>query len=131
MLEEDPTRPSEIVQRGPLKRQLQGDLDTIVLTAMNKEPVRRFSTAAEMAADVRRHLAGQPVRARGTSRVYRVRRWARRHRIVLGSAIAVAAVTTAVAAAVVRTSATRRLVPGVARRIAFEPEFALECRGVS
>ena len=126
VLEEDPTRPSEIAQREPLKRQLRGDLDTIVLTAMNKEPARRFASAAEMAADVRRHLSGEPIRARGTSRVYRMRRWTHRHRLVLGSAVLVAVVTTLVATAVVRASGPRRLVPGVARRIAFEPEFALD-----
>ena len=126
VLEEDPTRPSEIVQREPLKRRLRGDLDTIVLTAMNKEPERRFPTAAELAADVRRHLAGHPVRARGTGRVYRLRRWTGRHRLVLGSAAAVAIATTVIAAVVVRASSPQRVVPGVARRIAFEPEFALD-----
>jgi Tol biopolymer transport system component/serine/threonine protein kinase len=126
VLEEDPTRPSEIVQREPLKRRLRGDLDAIVLTAMNKEPARRFPTAAEMAADVRRHLAGQPVVARGTSRAYRMRRWTGRHRLVLASAIVVAIATTVIATAVTRASSPRRVVPGVARRIAFEPEFALD-----
>ena len=47
--------------REPLRRRLKGDLDTIILTAMNKEPERRYASAAEMGADVRRHLAGQPV----------------------------------------------------------------------
>jgi Tol biopolymer transport system component/tRNA A-37 threonylcarbamoyl transferase component Bud32 len=126
VLEEDPTRPSEIVQREPLRRRLRGDLDAIILTAMNKEPERRFATAAEMAADVRRHLAGEPVRARGASRVYRARRWAVRHRLVLGSTLVVALATTVIATAVVRGSAPRRLVPGGAHRIAFEPEFALD-----
>jgi Tol biopolymer transport system component/serine/threonine protein kinase len=126
VLEEDPTRPSDLVRREPLKRQLKGDLDAIVLTAMNKEPAQRFASAADIAADVRRHLAGQPVRARGTSRVYRLRRWTRRHRVVLSSAAAVAVATTAVAVAVITASAPRRVVPGVAQRIPFGSELALD-----
>jgi Tol biopolymer transport system component/serine/threonine protein kinase len=126
VLEEDPTRPSEIVQREPLKRQLRGDLDAIVLTAMNKEASRRFASAAEMAADVRRHLAGQPVRARGTSRVYRLRRLVHRHQVALLSAIVVAVATAAIATTVIRASASSRIVPGVARRVASEAELALD-----
>jgi Tol biopolymer transport system component len=87
VLEEDPTRPSDVVRAEPRHRQLKGDLDAIVLTAMNKEPARRYASAGELGADVRRHLAGQPVTARGTTSVYRVRRWARRHHRVLGSAV--------------------------------------------
>jgi serine/threonine protein kinase len=47
-----------------LRRRLAGDLDTIALKALHKEPSRRYSTAEEMAADVRRFLGGRPVRAR-------------------------------------------------------------------
>jgi len=86
VLEDDPTRPSEVVRRDQRQRQLKGDLDAIILTAMSKEPSRRYASAAELGADVRRHLAGQPVTARGAGSVYRARRWARRHRVVLGSA---------------------------------------------
>ncbi len=88
VLEEDPTTPSNVVRRDPRHRQLKGDLDAIVLTAMHKEPSRRYPSAAELGADVRRHLAGQPVTARGASPLYRVRRWTGRHRIMLTSATA-------------------------------------------
>jgi Tol biopolymer transport system component/serine/threonine protein kinase len=126
VLEEDPTRPSEIVQREPLRRRLRGDLDTIVLSAMTKEPARRFPSAAAMAADVRRHLVGQPVHARGTSRAYALRRWLTRHRTALATAALVAVATTATVTAFVRAGAPRRLVPGVAHRVAFESEYALD-----
>ena len=63
-----------------------GDLDTIVLTALRKEPVRRYPSVAELAADVRRHLDGQPVRARPTSSLYRSGKFLRRHRAVLAAA---------------------------------------------
>ena len=88
VLEEDPTRPSDVVRRDSRHRQFKGDLDAIILTAMDKEPARRYASAAELGADVRRHLAGEPVTARGSSSVYRVRRWARRHQVVLSSAVA-------------------------------------------
>ena len=125
VLEDDPTRPSEVVQREVLRRRLKGDIDTIILTAMNKEPARRYASAAEIAADVRRHLSGQAVLARGTSGVYRARRWVRRYRAVVAGAVAVA-VTAAVAIIATQASHTERLVPGVAARIPFEPEFALD-----
>ena len=56
-----------------LKRVLAGDLDTIVLMAMRKEPERRYSSAEQLADDLRRYLDGRPVRARGDSTFYRVR----------------------------------------------------------
>ena len=61
-------------------RQLRGDLDAILLRALRKEPERRYATAAEFAADLRRHLDGRPVEARGDSVGYRASRFVRRHR---------------------------------------------------
>ena len=87
VLEEDPTIPSKVVRRDPRHRQLKGDLDAIVLTAMHKDPAQRYASAAELGADVRRRIAGEPVIARRASSAYRVRRWARRHRVMLSSAI--------------------------------------------
>ena len=126
VLEDDPTRPSEVVRRETMRRQLKGDLDTIVLTAMNKEPSRRYVSAAEMGQDVRRHIAGVPLLARGISPAYRVKRWARRNRVVIASALVVAVASTVAATLVARASATHRLLPGIAHRVPFEPEFALD-----
>ncbi|MBI4544766.1 MAG: serine/threonine protein kinase, partial [Gemmatimonadetes bacterium] len=47
-----------------LRRRLEGDLDTVVLQALRKEPARRYATAEQFAADIQAHLAGRPVRAR-------------------------------------------------------------------
>ncbi len=90
VLDEEPTRPSEAVPRDPLRRRLRGDLDAIVLTAMSKEPVRRYPSAAELGADVTRYLRREAIMARGTRRVDRVRRWARRHQLGLSTAGAAA-----------------------------------------
>jgi eukaryotic-like serine/threonine-protein kinase len=69
-----------------LRRRLRGDLDTIVLTALRKEPGRRYASAERLAEDVRRHLAGLPVNARRDTWSYRTGKFLRRHRAALGAA---------------------------------------------
>ncbi|MEM8930249.1 MAG: serine/threonine-protein kinase [Acidobacteriota bacterium] len=71
-----------------LRRTLAGDLDTIVLKALRKEPDRRYRSAGELADDVERFLEGRPVAARGDSIVYRVSKFAGRHRLGVGVAVA-------------------------------------------
>ncbi|MGQ0641486.1 MAG: protein kinase domain-containing protein [Gemmatimonadaceae bacterium] len=80
ILEDDPVRPSAAVTRARQRRRLRGDLDTIVLTAMRKDPERRYASADQLAADVRRHLSGLPVSARADTRSYRAIKFVRRHR---------------------------------------------------
>ena len=62
-----------------VRRQLRGDLDTIVLKALRKDPSRRYATALEMAEDVRRHLDGRPITARDESRLYRAGKFLQRN----------------------------------------------------
>ncbi len=126
VLEEDPTRPSDAARGEPLRRRLKGDLDAIVLTAMNKEPERRYRGAAELAADVRRHLAGQPVSARSPSAAYLLRRWVKRHRIAVASAAAGVALTAVTATLVARARAPDLLITGAARRVTLDPELELD-----
>lgn len=83
-----------------LSAALRGDLDWILLRALEVEPNRRYPTALAFADDIRRHLEGEPVHARPPSQVYRLRRFISRHRtaavgaaatfiaLVLGSIIA-------------------------------------------
>jgi eukaryotic-like serine/threonine-protein kinase len=61
-----------------LRSRLRGDLDTILLKAVHKDPERRYSSAAAMADDLVRYLEGRPVTARVDSLPYRLRRLARR-----------------------------------------------------
>ena len=104
--EEEPTRPSDMVsiteegeegERGKqpitpksvsevregdpnrLRKRLQGDLDSILLTTLRKEPARRYSSVEAFSDDLRRHLDNLPVRAREDSLSYRANRFARRH----------------------------------------------------
>jgi len=63
-----------------LRRRLAGDLDTIVLKAIRKEPERRYADVKEFSDDLARHLDGQPVRARGDAIAYRASKFITRHR---------------------------------------------------
>jgi eukaryotic-like serine/threonine-protein kinase len=78
--EQEPTVPSEAVSDRERGRQLQGDLDNIVLYALRKEPERRYPSVAEFARDVERYLAARPVQARPNTTVYRAQRFLTRHK---------------------------------------------------
>jgi len=64
-----------------LRRRLRGDLDTIVLMALRKEPERRYASVDHLAGDIRRHLEGLPVSAHRDTFGYRLGKFARRHRV--------------------------------------------------
>ncbi len=89
-------------------RSLRGDLDTVCLTALAKEPAARYGSAEALAADLRRVLDGQPILARPPSAATRVRAVVRRHRGgVSVAAVAVAALVAGVAVDGVRVRAER------------------------
>src|SRR5690606_4624944 len=64
-----------------LRRRLRGDLDTIVMKALHKDPARRYPSAAAFLEDLRRHRGGHPVLARPDSAAYRTGKFVSRHRI--------------------------------------------------
>ncbi|MCP3983042.1 MAG: serine/threonine protein kinase [bacterium] len=64
-----------------LARQLRGELDWIVMRALEKDRTRRYASPAEIAGDIHRHLNDEPVLAGPPSAVYRVRKFVRRHRL--------------------------------------------------
>jgi eukaryotic-like serine/threonine-protein kinase len=70
-------------------RRLKGDLDAIVFTAMRKDPADRYASVALFAEDVRRHLEGSPVIARGDSWTYRTGRFVRRRKLGVAAAAAI------------------------------------------
>ena len=102
----DPARPSTVLVTGPtgardptttgptledasaarsttperLQKTLRGDLDTVVLKALEREPARRYGSVVELADDVRRYLDGRPVAARPASLGYRMQRFVARNR---------------------------------------------------
>jgi serine/threonine protein kinase len=73
-----------------LARALRGDLDTIVATALRKEPERRYPSVERLAEDVARFRANRPIRARPESAAYRLRKFAGRHRVGVGAAAVIA-----------------------------------------
>ncbi len=89
-----PTRPSASVRPAQydadVAPRLRGDLDTIVLKALAKEPGQRYAGADALADDLRRHLDGRPVAARPATAGYRARTFVRRHRAATAAAALVA-----------------------------------------
>lgn len=69
-----------------LQKKLKGDLDTIILKAMRKEPGRRYNSAQQFAEDIRLYLSGRPVTAHPDSRIYRTKKFIRRHSMAVVSA---------------------------------------------
>jgi eukaryotic-like serine/threonine-protein kinase len=118
--EEDPPKPSTRIStlglaadtvsanRGlepvRLSRLVRGELDWIVMKALEKDRNRRYDTAAALAADVQRYLAEEPVLACPPTAAYRFRKFARRHkRVVLTGSVAAVAAVLGVAALVAGT----------------------------
>jgi eukaryotic-like serine/threonine-protein kinase len=138
--EVDPPRPSTKVSTadalpsiaasrdiGPaqLKRALQGDLDWIVMKALEKDRTRRYETANGFAADVLRHLAFEPVQAAPPSRAYRLRKFVRKHR---GAVITASLVVLALLAGI--TGTTWGLIRAESRRVEAEKAQAAEAERV-
>ena len=75
-----------------LRRRLRGDLDAIVLQALREEPGQRYGSVEALAEEIRRHLGGQPVKARPPSLRYRAGKLIRRHtlQVVAVSAVILA-----------------------------------------
>lgn len=84
--QEDPRPPRRLAPALPR------DLETVVLKAIAKDREDRYATAQEMADDLRRYLAGVPVKAKRATRLERSVKWAGRHKTIAGAAIAVIAV---------------------------------------
>lgn len=96
--ENEPARPSVYVGKAPppmvaqvaglrhtdsthLIRALRGDLDWIVMTALEKDRRRRYQTVNSLAEDIQRHVANEPVSARPPSRLYQLQKLVARHKL--------------------------------------------------
>ena len=74
---------------GKLVAILRGDLDWLVMKAIDKERERRYDTASSLAADIERYLNGEPIEARPPSTIYRLKKMVSRHRVALATAAVV------------------------------------------
>ena len=83
ILHDEPTAPSRI------DRTIPADLETIVLKALAKSPIERYSSAGELAADLRRFLDDRPILARRPTMIDQARKWIRRHPSVLVSSFVI------------------------------------------
>ncbi len=102
--EQEPVRPSSMVstsgrtsgddsstggstwpvqQRRGIRRRLVGDVDNIVLKALSKDPVRRYTSAEQLGLDIERHLRGLPINARPDTMRYRTGKFVRRNRVAV------------------------------------------------
>ncbi len=72
----DQQEPSRL---GAIDRRYRGDLEVIVAKALEKKKTARYTSAADLASDIRRYLRGEPIRARRISTAERSWRWARRN----------------------------------------------------
>jgi eukaryotic-like serine/threonine-protein kinase len=91
ILSEDPPVPSSapsLSMSAIPAKSLKGDLDAVILKAMRRNPAERYQSAAELKADIARHLDLKPVRAREGSRRYMVGRFIRRNRIAVAASAA-------------------------------------------
>jgi serine/threonine-protein kinase len=140
VLEQEPDRPSLRIAATPevtaqrsatataLRRQLHGDLDNIVLTALQKEPGRRYASVQHLRDDLRRHLDGRPIHARPTTLGYRAAKFVRRHRMGVAAASLVVA---SLMAGLVGTAWQARVASREARRADRVRQFVVELFQVS
>jgi serine/threonine protein kinase/tetratricopeptide (TPR) repeat protein len=101
--EQEPDKPSVAgelrgLRPSEFERRLRGDLDTIVMKALRKEPERRYASVAEFSRDIERYLTGMPVKARRATIAYRGSRFLHRHKESLAAALAVLAIAAGIAA---------------------------------
>lgn len=121
LLDDEPRPPRQ------LDATLPRDLETIVLTAMAKEPHRRYPAAVDFAGDLRRWLDGEPIRARPAGRLERAWRWCRRNPwLATATAMAIAAlVALAVGGVTAATLVSRAYDRAEAARVRAEEDYRL------
>ncbi len=103
----EPTRGADLRATTPraLSAALRGDLDAIILKALEKDPDQRYGSVTELSEDLRRHVEGRPVRARPATRWYRTSKFVRRYR---GQVAAVVTAISVLGAGVITTTALWR-----------------------
>jgi serine/threonine-protein kinase len=104
-----------------LRRRLRGDLENIVARMLRKDPADRYQTAAELAEDLRRYRANEPVSARPDSLSYRISKFIRRHRAAVAAGVLVGL---SLAAGLVGTISQARRAEAEAAKVRVERDTA-------
>ncbi len=123
--EQEPAPPSSVAPER-FRRRLAGDLDNVILKALEKEPGRRYPSVEALANDVERFLEGRPVMARPSTPAYRARKFLLRHKVAAGVALLVlgyAVTVTASATSIARERARAEREAATATRVS---DFLLE-----
>src|SRR5262249_22200177 len=126
ILDTEPTRPSEVVAAQTdgesravavgkraatpekLSRILRGDLDTVVLRALKKEPEERYLSVSALGDDLQRYLKNEPISARPDALAYRANKFVRRHTVAVAlAAVALVATIAGVAGTLVQARKAR------------------------
>jgi WD40 repeat protein/predicted Ser/Thr protein kinase len=113
-------REREPPRLGAINARFRGDVETIVARALEKDKARRYSSAGELAADVRRHLNHEPIRARRISPAERLVRWTRRNRALAAALAAVALLLVLISAASIALAVYYRRQEAVQRGLVAE-----------
>jgi len=98
--------PSAAAADPRIRRELRGDLDTLVLHAMAKDAASRYSSAEAFSAEIERYLEGRPLTVRPASALERAWKFVKRNRLAVGAGVAAAA--SLIAGATVSTIEARR-----------------------
>jgi eukaryotic-like serine/threonine-protein kinase len=123
LYKDSPTLTASAAARGitpkQLVSQLRGDLDWITMKALEKSRARRYATPSELAADVRRFLADEPILARPPSAAYQMAKFARRNRILVAgiAAVLLALIAGVTASTILAIRATRARTLAELRRV--------------
>ena len=116
ILEEEPQKPSAVARNGATRREW-ADLDVLCLTAMHKDPARRYRTVDALVRDIDHYLAGEPLEARPDTVGYRLGKFVRRNRAsVSAGALIFAAVVSLVVFYTVRLATARNVARAEAAR---------------
>ena len=86
--EDSPPAPSARLGESKLQREVRGDLDSVVMKALEKDRARRYASVSGLSDDIENYLAGAPVTAGPPSTIYRLRKMATRHRGAIATAAA-------------------------------------------
>ncbi|MCC7235208.1 MAG: serine/threonine protein kinase [Bryobacterales bacterium] len=106
----------QVLENDPSPPGAAADVDQVVMKAIHKSPADRYASARDLASDLDNYLAGRPVAAVRPTNLYRLGKWARRHRVPVLLGTLVVLLLLAAGAAVIRETYVARRERAVAER---------------